>query len=101
MRSLIISIVVGILGILPFLFGAASSSGGNFVVLALPAKLLQYATFNWGLSLNDVQLNQWAVVAQFAGYFLLTLLVITIINILTKKHNKSFNPDGAKNAPPG
>ena len=101
MKSLIFSIVVGILGTLPFLFGAASSSGGNYVVLALPAKLLQYATFNWGLQLNDVQLNRWAVVAQFVGYFLLALLVITIINMLAKKHNKSFNPDGANNAPPG
>lgn len=88
MKNLIISLIIGLFGILPFLFGAASSGGGYFVVLAFPAKLLQYAVLNWGFSLDDVQLNRWAIVAQFIGYFLLTLIVISIRNIMAAINNQ-------------
>ncbi len=101
MKNIIISIAFGLFGAAAFLLGAASSSGGNFVVFAAPAKLLQYAVFNWGLPLDDVQLNRWAVIVQFLGYFLISIAILSVINKLTKKHNKSFNQIGAKDAPPG
>lgn len=90
MKNIAICTFTGLLGTAPFLFGAASSSGGNFAFLAFPALLLQHAVLNWGLPLDDVQLNRWAVVAQFAGYFLLALLVLVVFKRFAKKHNKSL-----------
>ena len=96
MKNIVICIVVGLLGTAPFILGAASSSGGNYAILASPAFLLQHAVSNWGLPLADVQLNRWAVIAQFVGYFLITLLVLVIAKRLVKKHNKRLQIDAAK-----
>jgi len=90
MKKILISTVSGLIGVAAFLFGAASSSSGNFAVMALPAKLLQYAVLSWGLPLDDVQLNRWGVLVQFLGYFVIALVLMQLINTLTKKHNNSF-----------
>ena len=85
MKKILLCTVIGFLGTLPFFLGAASSSGSNFAVLALPSKLLQYAVLNWGLSLDDVQLNRWAVFAQFFSYFVLTYCVMVIKSAIKNK----------------
>ena len=98
MKKIFICTVCGLIGVAVFLLGAASSSGGYFVVMAFPAKLLQYAVLNWGLPLDDVQLNRWGVAAQFLGYFVIALILMQLTNTFTKKHNNSFKStpkDGA------
>ena len=92
--------IVGLLGTAPFLFGAASSSGGNFSFLAFPALLLQHAVLNRVLPLDDVQFNRWSVVAQFAGYFLIALLVLIVFRRATKKHNKSLKAETPQRGAP-
>jgi hypothetical protein len=67
MKNFFISVAFGLLGIALFFLGAASSGSGFFVI-----------------SLDDVQLNQWAVVVQFFGYFLLALISLAVRNRFIK-----------------
>ncbi len=88
MKIIFISVVGGLIGAMAFFVGAASSSGGNLRILAFPALLLQHATIHWGLSLNDVQLNRWALLVQFISYFLLSFIIIKIIRQFTNNKSK-------------
>ena len=100
MKNITISIIVGVIGIAPFLLGAMTIGGSSFRFLAFPTVLLQHAVFNWGLELSDVELNRWALVAQFVGYFVVSLVVLTVVAQLTKKHNKSLKSGTPKSGAP-
>ena len=89
---MVASLGFGLVGVVPFLLGAASSSGGIFRFLVFPALLFREAMIGLGLEFEEVELNRWAVIAQFLGYFLVAMLVLSVVNQITSKHNKKSQP---------
>jgi hypothetical protein len=81
--KLLLSVICGVLGTLPFLLGGAASNGGIFSAFVVPAWMFESAVSRSDVAMDDVQLNRMSVLAQFIGYFLFAYCAMTI-----KKHDR-------------
>ena len=81
MKFLIISFFTGLVGAVIWLSGITLFIPSPFSIFILPIKVLEWiSSRGWLRLLNEVSINQLALVSQFTFYFVVSYLVLIFKN---------------------
>ena len=87
MRFLIISFFAGIVAAITWLFGVTLFLPSIFSVLIFPVKILEWVDSHGWLKLDEVSMNQLALVSQFAFYFVVSYLFLFLKNRVNEENS--------------